>query len=40
MFLEADRAPEHRVEQSGDKLVVTASIGGRMVSQELLWWGP
>lgn len=40
MFLEADGVPEHRVEESGEKLVVTASVGGRMVSQELLWWGP
>jgi hypothetical protein len=39
-FVACDAFPEHRVKIEGDKLVVIASVEGKMVVREMLWWGP
>lgn len=40
MFLPADAFPEHRVQVEGDKVRVIASVQGKVVAHEVLWWGP
>lgn len=39
-FYPADAAPEHRVEQDGEKLRVQVPILGHEQTHEMLWWGP
>ena len=39
-FYQADGFPEHRVKIDGDKIAVILSVGGKVVTHEMLWWGP
>jgi hypothetical protein len=39
-FWEADGFPEHRVKIDGEKIAVIVSYGGKVVTHEMLWWGP
>ncbi|MCS6898366.1 MAG: hypothetical protein RMJ98_01095 [Myxococcales bacterium] len=40
MYLPADGFPEPKVEGEGEKLRVMASVQGKVVVHEVLWWGP
>jgi hypothetical protein len=39
-FYPADSFPAHRIDVDGDKLRLIASVAGKMVVHEMLWWGP
>lgn len=39
-FYQADGFPEHRVKIDGEKIAVILSVGGKVVTHEMLWWGP
>jgi hypothetical protein len=39
-FWAADAFPEHRVKIDGEKNVLILSVDGKVVTQEMLWWGP
>jgi len=39
-FWAADSFPEHRVKIDGEKIAVILGVGGKVVTHEMLWWGP
>jgi hypothetical protein len=39
-FFEADTFPAHVVKIDGEKIVVVLSHDGKVVTHEMLWWGP
>jgi hypothetical protein len=39
-FFPADTFPEHRLTASGEKLVLLVNVEKKLVTHEMLWWGP